>query len=200
MSRLITLEGGEGCGKSTQAQYLYDWLTQTQRPVALTREPGGTPLGKRLRSLLLESGEGPTTMAELMLYAADRAEHVERVIRPALAGGTVVLCDRFIDSTVAYQGYGRGLDLDVIDQLNALATGGLVPDLTLWLDLDPVIGLARRPEPDRLEAAGLAFHRRVYAGFAAQAERHSRIRTIQADQSIPDVAEQIRTTVADFLN
>ena len=200
MSRLITLEGGEGCGKSTQAQYLYDWLTQIQIPVALTREPGGTPLGTRLRSLLLESGEGPTTMAELMLYAADRAEHVERVIRPALAGGTVVVCDRFIDSTVAYQGYGRGLDLDAIDQLNALATGGLVPDLTLWLDLDPVIGLARRPDPDRLEAAGLAFHRRVYAGFAAQAARYNRIRAIRADQSISDVTEQIRATVAILLD
>ncbi len=193
----ITLEGGEGAGKTTQIGLLADWLTETLgKAVLTTREPGGTTLGKSLREMLLAPGQGPAPVTELLLYAADRAEHVATVILPALEAGKVVLCDRFIDSTCAYQGYGRGLDLNVIAQLNEIATGGLMPDLTLWLKLEPEIGLSRRIERDRLEAAGLAFHQRVYEGFTAIADHEpQRVIAIDASQSVETVAASIRSAV-----
>jgi dTMP kinase len=197
----ITLEGGEGAGKTTQIRLLADWLTETLgKAVLTTREPGGTILGKSLRELLLTPGQGPVPLTELLLYAADRAEHVETVIRPALKAGKVVLCDRFTDSTCAYQGYGRGLDLDLIHQLNQIATSGLTPDLTLWLKLEPEIGLSRRQERDRLEAAGLAFHRRVHEGFTAiVSEEKQRVISIDASQSGEAVAASIRSVVLSAL-
>jgi dTMP kinase len=155
----ITLEGGEGTGKTTQQTLLAEQLQKKGYACLCTREPGGTALGKELRALLLH-GDPISPTAELLLYAADRAEHVQTRIRPALAAGQVVLCDRFTDSTLAYQGYGRDLDLGVIRQLNQLATGGLKPDLTLWLDLPPELGLARArsrpgsPTPQDLQSAG----------------------------------------------
>lgn len=197
----ITLEGGEGAGKTTQIQRLADWLTKSLEKVVLTtREPGGTILGQSLRELLLSPGKGPAPLTELLLYAADRAEHVETVIRPALKAGKVVICDRFTDSTCAYQGYGRGLDLNVIEQLTQIATGGLTPDLTLWLKLEPEIGLSRRKERDRLEAAGLDFHQRVYEGFAAIAAKvPQRMIAIDASQSVETVAGSIRSVVEAVL-
>jgi dTMP kinase len=139
----ITLEGGEGVGKTTQQALLALQLRQAGYPCLCTREPGGTALGRALREILLH-GDPLTPLAELFLYAADRAEHVQKCILPALAAGQVVVCDRFTDSTLAYQGYGRGLDLQQVRQLNHLATGGLQPHLTLWLDLPPEVGLARK--------------------------------------------------------
>jgi dTMP kinase len=143
--------------------------------VVLTREPGGTPLGQALRQLLLHPPQGaaPLTTAELLLYAADRAQHVEQVIRPALAAGHWVLSDRFSGSTAAYQGYGRGLELTLIGQLEAIATGGLEPDLTLWLDLPLAESMRRRGgrSPDRIEAGGGPFLERVASGFAALASQ-----------------------------
>lgn len=197
----ITLEGGEGVGKTTQIRLLADWLTESLgKAVLTTREPGGTTLGKSLREMLLAPGQSPAPLTELLLYAADRAEHVATVILPALEAGKVVLCDRFIDSTCAYQGYGRGLDRNVIAQLNQMATGGLMPDLTLWLKLEPTIGLSRRQEKDRLEAAGLAFHQRVYEGFSAIAAREpQRVIVIDASQSVETVAASIRSTVQGAL-
>ncbi|UFP93606.1 dTMP kinase [Gloeobacter morelensis] len=202
----ITFEGGEGCGKTTQLTLLGDGLEKRGHRVVRTREPGGTHLGRSLRGLLLDARSAITPTAELLLYTADRAEHLARVVRPALAAGAVVLCDRFCDSTVAYQGYGRGLDLGLIEQLNAIAAGGLRPDLTFWLKLDPPVGLARRlagngNTPDRIEAETLAFHRRVHAGFAALASRYpERIRSVDAAQSAEATAEQIRSVVDGFLN
>ncbi|MFM7240261.1 MAG: dTMP kinase [Cyanobium sp.] len=178
--RFVVLEGIDGCGKTTQLQRLMAWLPGSGLlapggQVVLTREPGGTPLGQALRQLLLHPPQGaaPLTTAELLLYAADRAQHVEQVIRPALAAGHWVLSDRFSGSTAAYQGHGRGLDLALIAQLEAIATAGLQPDLTLWLDLPLVESLRRRGgrAPDRIEAGGRPFLERVVSGFATLARQ-----------------------------
>jgi len=173
--RFLVLEGIDGCGKTTQLHALAAWLPTSGllpegRQLLLTREPGGTALGQALRQLLLHppAEAAPCSTAELLLYAADRAQHVEEVIRPALERGDWVLSDRFIGSTAAYQGYGRGLPLPLITQLEAIATAGLRPDLTLWLDLPLAESLRRRGHrsADRIEAAGEAFLARVAAGFA----------------------------------
>jgi dTMP kinase len=214
--KLVVFEGVEGCGKSTQLQRLQTALLghgrfqQLQRQgelpqLLITREPGGTELGLGLRQLLLGyHGEAPmVSRAELLLYAADRAQHIEEVIKPALAAGNWVLCDRYIDSTVAYQGYGRGLDLAQIDQLNLVATGGLVPDLTLWLKLDAATGLARtrqRGAADRMEQADLAFHQRVQRGFETLATQHpERIVAINAAAPVEAVAADIFAVVEGYL-
>jgi dTMP kinase len=199
----ITLEGGEGVGKTTQQALLALQLRQAGYPCLCTREPGGTALGRALREILLH-GDPLTPLAELFLYAADRAEHVQKCILPALAAGQVVVCDRFTDSTLAYQGYGRGLDLQQVRQLNHLATGGLQPHLTLWLDLPPEVGLARKASgplartglADRLEQERLEFHRRVYQGFQALAAAEpQRIVRIDAGGSPLEVAARIWSVV-----
>jgi dTMP kinase len=214
--KLIVFEGVEGCGKSTQLQRLLENLAQSSAFQALqaqgsipelltTREPGGTDLGVGLRRLLLDSQHDVVIAprAELLLYAADRAQHIEEMIRPALEAGSWVLCDRFTDSTVAYQGYGRGLDLGLIQDLNQVATAGLVPDLTLWLKLDVKQGLARaqrRGSQDRMEQAELAFHQRVQRGFEALAQQFPERRaTIDGAQPPDAVATQINTVVYDYL-
>ncbi|MEN9260570.1 MAG: dTMP kinase [Thermostichus sp. HHBFW_bins_43] len=203
----ITLEGGEGAGKTTQQALLAERLQKAGYTCLCTREPGGTALGQGLRALLLH-GEPVSPLAELLLYAADRAEHVQTRIRPALAAGQVVICDRFTDSTLAYQGYGRGLDLDAIRQLNRLATDGLRPDLTLWLDLPPELGLARARSRqtqqaqtlDRMEQAQWAFHQRLYQGFQTLATAEpERIRRINARGSPQAVAERIWQVVSAYL-
>ncbi len=191
----ITLEGGEGVGKTTQQALLAQQLCQAGYPCLCTREPGGTALGRALREILLH-GDPLTPLAELFLYAADRAEHVQKCILPALAAGQVVVCDRFTDSTLAYQGYGRGLDLQQVRQLNHLATGGLQPQLTLWLDLAPEVGLARSRLGDRLEQERLEFHRRVHQGFQALAAAEpQRIVRIDAGGSPLEVAARIWSVV-----
>ena len=178
--RFLVLEGIDGCGKTTQLEALAAWLPGSGLlpPAARlirTREPGATPLGAALRQLLLHAGEAeaPCPTAELLLYAADRAQHVQTVIRPALEAGHWVLSDRFVGSTAAYQGHGRGLDAGLIAQLEAIATAGLQPDCTLWLDLPLEQSLARRRQrpADRIEAAGSAFLSRVVDGFAIEARR-----------------------------
>ncbi len=169
---LLVLEGGEGVGKSTLATGVVGWARSRGRAVTATREPGGTPLGERIRGLVLDRAASPAPRAEALLYAADRADHVAAVVRPALAAGQLVVCDRFSDSSVAYQGAGRTLDAAEVAGLSRWATDGLVPDLTVLLDLEPAVGLARagrRGPADRLESESLAFHRRVRAGFLALA-------------------------------
>ncbi|MPZ98247.1 MAG: dTMP kinase [Dehalococcoidia bacterium] len=167
----VTLEGGEGSGKSTQLKALARLGRRDNFRVVTCREPGGTTLGEALRELLF-SGDAPATSTELLMFAAARAQLVEEVIRPALANGALVICDRFADSTLAYQHYGRGLDLDQVRAVNQVATGGLQPDLTLLLDLDPTEGVARTSTrrdggefEDYLERETLAFHRAVRLGF-----------------------------------
>jgi dTMP kinase len=213
--RLIVLEGGEGCGKTTQIKQLQEWLLNGAlvplqkkgvSQLVVTREPGGTELGQECRKLLLHrfAQEPLKERTELLLYAADRAQHVEVLLKPQLAQGALVLCDRYTDSTIAYQGYGRGLDQRLIEQLNAIATGGLESDLTLWLDVDVEIGLARaqrRGASDRMEQADLAFHQRVRQGFAALATAYpQRIVRLDATPSIADVAQQVRAIVTQKLN
>ena len=171
----ITIEGPEGSGKSTQARRLYDAL-RGELPLVIAREPGGTPVGEAIRSVLLdERHKGMRPETEMLLFAASRAQYVGQVVLPALEAGTCVLSERFVDASIAYQGYGRGLPVDVVRRVNEVATSGLRPDLTLLIDIDPAVGLARARNErgkegvpgrgDRLEQEDLAFHQRVRAGF-----------------------------------
>ena len=171
----IALEGGEAAGKSTQEGLLAEHLEALGYVVVRTREPGGTPAAEAIREVVLNPEfAGLDARAEALLFAASRGEHAARVIRPAMEAGAVVVCDRFLDSSIAYQGVGRDLGIDRVRDLSLWATGGLVPDLTIVLDIDPVIGLARLTNPDRLEAEPLAYHQRVRQAFLqlASAEPH----------------------------
>ncbi len=169
----ITLEGGDGTGKSTQSALIGDWYTQQGREVVFTREPGGTDLGNELREIVLHSRGHIAPRAEALLYAADRAHHIATVVRPALERGAVVIQDRYLDSSVAYQGAGRVLDPDEVRHVSMWATEGLVPDVTVVLDLDPAIGRDRldaaNKQFDRLEAEALDFHTRVREAYLAMA-------------------------------
>ena len=165
----LAFEGGEGTGKTTQLRVLADDLAGRGYSVVVTHEPGDTAVGAQLRELLLDPATSVTAQTEALLYAADRAEHVANVVAPALARGAVVISDRYLDSSIAYQGYGRGLDIGEITRTSVWATGGLLPDLTLLLDLPPEDGLRRARgrggRADRLEAEAMEFHTRVRAGF-----------------------------------
>lgn len=164
----VTLEGPEGAGKSTAARGLRERLEAAGQTVLLTREPGAGEFGSRIRDILLHGGEMPV-WSELFLFLADRANHVAQIIGPALERGEVVICDRFSDSTVAYQGHARGLDLEELRRLNVLATQGLKPDRTILFDLPPAVGLARLQNPDRMDALPIDFHARVREGFLKEA-------------------------------
>ena len=168
MSLFITFEGGEGCGKSVQSRALYRRLSQLAIPALLTHEPGGTPLGKKIGRWLkwnLETDMSPLT--ELLLFNASRSQLVAEVIRPSLENGEIVICDRYADSTTAYQSYGRGLDLEIVQAINNAATQGLKPDLTVLLDIPVATGLARKStgKQDRFEREDIAFHQRVREGY-----------------------------------
>jgi len=184
----VTFEGGEGTGKSTQVARLAERLRARGIEPVITREPGGTPLAEGIRELLLDAGRAPGALAEAFLMEAARADLVDRVIRPALAEGRVVLCDRYDDSTLAYQGAGRGIDPATLRGWNRAATGGLTPDLTLLFDLDPAQGLERRAhaagEPNRLDREPREFHARVRAGYLALA-RAEPARFLVLDASLP---------------
>jgi dTMP kinase len=197
--RFITIEGPEGAGKTTQAKRLEAHLRDSGLPVIRTREPGGTALGERLRDLLLagDAGVAPTDpLAEALLFSAARRQLVEDVIRPALAAGTTVICTRFADSTLAYQGHGAGVALDQLSALEKMATSGLRPDLTILLDLPPEVGLARKAPADqtRFELAfDLDFHRRVRDGFLALAAAEpERFAVVDAERDEALVWEGVR--------
>jgi dTMP kinase len=197
--RLITIEGVEGAGKSTQMSRLAAWLSRGGVSVVSTSEPDGSPLGPWVRQVLA-GASGLDPLSECFLFATARAEHVRRVIRPALDRGAVVLCDRYADSTLAYQGYGRGVPLEVVAEVNRLATDGLVPDLTLVLDLAVVEGLrrvrGRTEELDPFEQLGVEFHERVRKGYRALHEREpARVELIDAAGSAEAVAAAIRGVV-----
>jgi len=198
----IAFEGGDGAGKSTQVAALARWLRARGREVVVTREPGGTELGVRIRELLLHGGE-VAPRAEALLFAADRAQHVAAVVRPASERGAVVLTDRYVDSSIAYQGAGRDLRAAEVAQLSAWATGGLVPDLTVLLDVTPETGRARRHDraEDRMETEAAEFHARVRAGFLglAQAEP-SRYLVLDAAEPPEALAEAVATRVARLLD
>ena len=201
----ITFEGGEGSGKTTQLKALLAVLRGSGLEAIETRDPGGTAVGKQIRELLLDREQvRMEATAELFLYEASRAQLVAEVIRPALAQGRVVLCDRFCDSTVAYQGYGRGLDLTLIAELNAVATGGLAPDLTFLLDLEPGQGLERatqreqqlRQRQDRMERELLAFHQRVRDGYRTiAAAEPRRVVVMDGARGMTEIEGDIRRRV-----
>ena len=196
----ITFEGVEGSGKSTQIDLVVAKLRRQGLDVVLTREPGGTPLAEGIRSLILdERGDPPVARAELFLLQAARAQHVDRVIRPNLEAGRVVISDRFFDSTVAYQGRARGLDMEMVRACIAVAIDGVVPDVTIILDMPPADGLARQfgdvfahHERNRMEAEALEFHEAVRRGFLEQAEAEPhRIRVVDASRSVAQVHQRV---------
>ena len=198
----LAFEGGEGAGKTTQARLIAIWLREQGFDVVTTHEPGATKIGMRLRALLLDTAHtGMSPHAEALMYAADRAEHVSSVIEPALRRGSIVITDRYVDSSLAYQGTGRGLRASEIAQLNRWATGGRVPDLTIVLDMPPEAGLSRRTRSaDRLEAEPLEFHRRVRAGFLALARAEpSRYLVIDAARPVEEISREIQDRVREIL-
>lgn len=201
--RLIVWEGIEGSGKTTQIPAIAQWLRSlSSQNVLATREPGGTNLGKQIRELLLkENGYSIHQKTELCLFAADRIQHLEEVILPALDQGMIVLCDRFVASTIAYQCYGRGLDYSLVEQFNQLATKGLTPDLTIWLKLDVKIGLQRvslRGRSDRLEKENVEFHQRVHQGYQDLADKNPQtFIPIDASQSSEFVTQETKGIIED---
>lgn len=210
MTCFITLEGIEGCGKTTQLRLLARRLEGLGHRVTVTREPGGCPIADQVRNILLDAGNSAMVpLAELFLYAAARAQHVSEVIAPALDAGGIVLCDRFTDATVAYQGWGRGLDLAVIDQLNRLATTGVRPHMTLLLDCSAETGLSRAfsringttgAREERFELESLQFHRRVREGYLELAHREpDRFLVIDASLGIEETEEAIAAAVLERL-
>lgn len=203
MSMFITFEGCEGCGKSTQARLLYTNLLGRGIPCIFTLEPGGTPLGISVRDLLkVKRDFSISPEAELMLFNACRAQLVRDVIRPALSEGKVVVCDRFSDSTVVYQGHARGLDLNRIEYINNIATGGLKPDLTLLLDTQPELGLGRKRniESDRFDDEDITFHRKVREGYMCEVKKEpARWHVIQAHQPIDVISKVILDIVLPHL-
>lgn len=194
----IVFEGGEGAGKSTQVALLAQHLAATGTAVVLTREPGGTPTAEAVRTLLLAPATEPMSdWCEALLFAAARADHVAKVIAPAVATGQVVLCDRYVDSSLAYQGFARALPVEQVRTVSQWATGGLVPDLTVLLDVDPALGLARARDGNRMEAQALEFHQRVRAGLLAlAAQEPDRYLVLAADRPVPQIADEVRTRVA----
>jgi len=200
----ITLEGGDGSGKTTQAELLHEWLAGEGRTIVRTREPGGTDVGVEVREIVLHHRGDISPRAEALLYAADRAHHVATVVRPALERGDIVIQDRYIDSSVAYQGAGRVLDPAEVRGLSEWATEGLAPDLTILLDLDSDAARGRldgaRTRFDRLEAEASEFHDRVRAGYLGLAEAEpERFLVVDAARSVDEIAATIRARVAGLL-
>ena len=197
----VVFEGGDGVGKSTQVVELVSRLRNRRIEPVVTRQPGGTPIGEKLRELLLDPGHPElTARTEALVYAADKAQHVEEVILPALAQGKVVVCDRYVDSMIAYQGAGRVLDLTEVEQVARWATGGLRPDLTVLLDIDPTEALVHIRQQDRLEAAGLDFHRRAREHFLRLAgEDPGRYLVLGARESRESIAERVAEKVFALL-
>jgi dTMP kinase len=211
MGFFITFEGVEGCGKTTQIRNLSERLVNSGFRTVLTREPGGCPIADKIRSILLDAGnQGMVPLSELLLYAAARAQHVAEVILPALASDAIVLCDRFTDATVAYQHCGRGIDRSTIDALNTLACQSVRPDLTVLMDCDVAIGLARAksriemtsgPREERFELETLAFHQRVRDGYLQlAADEADRFLTVSASGSIEEISDRIALQVQERLN
>lgn len=189
----ITFEGPDGCGKTTQMNLLAQYFEKKGKKVVLTREPGGKGLGEKVREILLNYNGEVSDRCESFLFLADRAQNIDIIVKPAVKQGEIVLCDRHIDSTVAYQGYGRGLDINEINMLNNLATGGKKPDLTLVFDVDVETSMKRvGKEKDRMESAGIDFHNRVRNGYLELAKQEpTRIKVLNATKTIEEIHEKV---------
>lgn len=191
----ITLEGGDGAGKTTQINNIKRFFEKKDLVVLRTREPGGTSISEKLREILLDRGNSSMdAVTEMLIYAASRAQLVREFIRPALDEGKIVICDRFTDSSIAYQAYGRGLG-NIVREINETATGGLWPDITFWMDIDPRAGrdrASRAGELDRLELEAMDFHYRVYEGYRAISENEpERVKRIDAARPVEDICREI---------
>mgnify|MGYP004508631147 FL=1 len=197
----ITLEGADGCGKTTQLNLLKEYLTSRGYEIVVTREPGGKGLGEKLREILLNYDGEVSDRCEAFLYLADRAQNIDTIIKPAINSGKIVLCDRHTDSSVAYQGYGREQNIDNINMLNELAVNGVHPDLTIVFDIDTETSMARvGAEKDRLESAGIEFHKRVRNGYLEIAKKNpQRIKVVDASQTIEDVQRDVIKIVEEVL-
>lgn len=189
----ITFEGPDGCGKTTQMNLLAQYFEKKGKKVVLTREPGGKGLGEKVREILLNYNGEVSDRCESFLFLADRAQNIDIIVKPAVKQGEIVLCDRHIDSTVAYQGYGRGLDINEINMLNNLATGGKKPDLTLVFDVDVETSMKRvGKEKDRMESAGIDFHNKVRNGYLELAKQEpTRIKVLDATKTIEEIHEKV---------
>ena len=198
----ITFEGADGCGKTTQIQLIKEYLDKKNIENILTREPGGSDLGVHLRKILLHYENPISNIAENYLYLADRAQHIEYKINPALESGKIVLCDRHTDSTIAYQGYGREQNIDEIKHLNSIATAGVIPDLTIVFDIDTEIAQKRlQGEKDRLEAEGIEFHKKLRHGYLEIAKNDpKRVKVIDANKSIERVFSDTIKVIEEILN
>lgn len=201
----ITFEGNDGSGKTTQIMLLSEYLKQNGLEVLILREPGGTPIGEKIRDILLDNrNQGMCTISEMLLYAASRAQLVSTVIKPELAKNKAVICDRFVDSSIAYQGFGRGLDTEKVWMVNQLAIDGCLPDITFFMDVDADTAMARRnakgEEADRIESEKMDFHRRVYSGYLELSEREpGRIKRIDVNKSPQEVFAEIKNHVDQLL-
>lgn len=197
----ITLEGPDGSGKSTQVENIKEFFTKAGRDVVVSREPGGTPISEKLRGIVLDADHSEMDdVTEMFIYAAARAQHVAEKIKPALESGAVVVCDRFVDSSIAYQGYGRGLG-DQVEEVNRYAISGLEPNVTFFMDLDPEIGRSRigKDVRDRLEQQKMDFHYRVYEGYKALAAKYpERIMRIDAAKTIDEIKAEIETKLSSL--
>lgn len=200
----ITVEGTDGSGKTTQIKLIEKYLVEQGREVVLLREPGGTKISERIRPIILDPDSTEMgNITEMLLYAAARAQLVEEVIRPSLADNKVVICDRFIDSTYAYQGYGRGIEMSILEMVNNVAINGVVPDMTLFFDIRPEVALERRmasSAADRIENESVMFHKRVYNGYIMLADRFpDRIRRIDGSGTVEKVWEEVRILLDSLL-
>ena len=202
--RFITIEGTDGGGKSTQIEKLVEYLKSMGREVVVTREPGGTSISEKLREILLDAKNSEMTdITEALLYAASRAQHVEEKILPAVKEGKIVICDRFLDSSIVYQGYARGLDIEMIKTINSFALSKIKPDITLFFDIRPEIGILRKKnmhDLDRMEQEKIDFHNKVYNGYKALLnENPKRIKRIDAEKTIDEVYRQVIDAVNTIL-
>lgn len=198
----ITFEGADGCGKTTQLNLLAEFLRKKGLDVVITREPGSKGLGEKIREILLSYEGEVSSNCEAFLFLADRAQHIDLLVKPAIEAGKIVLCDRHTDSTIAYQGYGRGVDLERIKLLNFLATSGVVPDLTFIFDIDVETSMSRvGKNKDRMESAGVEFHEKVRNGYLEIAKAEpDRVKVISSKDSIENIFEQVKELIEKILS
>lgn len=202
--KFITVEGTDGAGKSTQIELLVKYLQNNGFEVVVTREPGGTSISEKIREIILDvENSEMSDITEALLYAASRAQHINQKIKPAVESGKVVICDRFVDSSIAYQGYARGLDMSLIEDVNMYAVDGMIPDATLFFDIKPEIGIARKKNVqslDRIEKEALDFHYKVYNGYKELLEKYpQRIKRIDAEKDVEEVHAQVVEVLKEIL-